>query len=774
MTVGDYTGAAVNGDPIELSIASQSAGPAATLMCSVNPVTPTSGGAAAFSGCVIEGPTATYTLSATDTSDGLVVATSSPFAITAGPATQLAFVQQPTATTAGSAVAPAVSVAIEDAFGNVETSDDSTEVGLVLGGESRGPGTLSGGSPVVVSAGVATFSTLSIDNPGNGYTLVVGAGLLAPATSSAFNVVGPATQVVFVQGPTDATAGSTITPPVTVAVEDANGNVETADNSTQVTLAVGTNPNHGTLNGGAATTVVDWVATFSGLSIDAAGTGYTLVATDGTYASATSSTFDITPGSATQLAFVQQPTNTAAGSSITPAVTVAVEDAYGNVETVDNSTKVTLALGANPGSGTLNGGAATTVVNGVATFSGLSLDVAGNSHTLTATDTTDTSGTSSSFDITAGPSTQLAFVQEPTGAGAGSAIAPSVTVATEDQYGNVETSDNSTQVTLTLGTDPGNGPLAGGATTVVAGVATFSGLTLDKIGTGYTLMANDSTDTGATSSPFAITAGPATQLAFVQQPTATTAGSAVAPAVSVAIEDAFGNVETSDDSTEVGLVLGANPATGTLSGGSPVVVSAGVATFSTLSIDNPGNGYTLVVGAGLLAPATSSAFNVVGPATQVVFVQGPTDATAGSTITPPVTVAVEDANGNVETADNSTQVTLAVGTNPNHGTLNGGAATTVVDGVATFSGLSIDAAGTGYTLVATDGTYASATSSTFDITPGSATQLAFVQQPTNTAAGSSITPAVTVAVEDAYGNVETVDNSTKVTLALGANPEAGR
>ncbi len=437
---------------------------------------------------MIDGPAATYTLSATDTSDGLVVATSAPFDITAGPATQLAFVQQPTATTAGSAVAPAVSVAIEDAFGNVETSDDSTQVGLALGANPA-TGALSGGSPVAVSAGVATFSTRCRST--------------TPATatpSSPARRPHSPRHVVRLQrrrprrprsssskGPLDATAGSTITPSVTVAVEDRQRQRrETAGQySTLVMLALGTNPNHSALYGGAATTVVDGVATFSGLSIDAAGTGYTLVATDGTYASATSSNFDITPGPATQLAFVEQPTNTAAGSSITPAVTVAVEDAYGNVETADNSTQVTLALGANPGSGTLNGGAATTVVNGVATFSGLSLDAAGSAYTLTATDPTDTSATSSSFDITAGPSTQLAFVQGPTDAGAGSAIAPSVTAAVEDQYGNVETSDNSTQVTLTLGTDPGNAPLAGGGTiTVMAGVATFSGLTLDKIGTG--------------------------------------------------------------------------------------------------------------------------------------------------------------------------------------------------------------------------------------------------------------------------------------------------
>ncbi len=90
----------------------------------------------------------------------------------------------------------------------------------------------------------------------------------------------------------------------------------------------------------------------------------------------------------------------------------------------------------------------------------------------------------------------------------------------------------------------------------------------------------------------------------------------------------------------------------------------------------------------------------VGAPTKLAFVQGPSNAAAGATITPPVTVAVEDANGNIETSDNATTVSLAIGTNPGGGTLTGGAAVTVASGVATFSGLSINQAGTGYTLTA--------------------------------------------------------------------------
>jgi hypothetical protein len=82
-----------------------------------------------------------------------------------------------------------------------------------------------------------------------------------------------------------------------------------------------------------------------------------------------------------------------------------------------------------------------------------------------------------------------------------------------------------------------------------------------------------------------------------------------------------------------------------------------------------------------------------------VFLQQPTDAGAGQTISPAVTVAVVDPFGNVVTSDNSDTVTLTMGTNPSGGTLT----VTVVNGIATFSDLSIDQACAGYTLRATIG-----------------------------------------------------------------------
>jgi len=103
-------------------------------------------------------------------------------------ATNLTFRTQPV-TTLPLATIPTVRVAVEDDLGNTMTSFNGT-VTIAIGrnGGVLVPGTLSGTKTVSVVNGVATFSDLSIDQPGNGYTLrVTGSGLLG-AESAAFNI----------------------------------------------------------------------------------------------------------------------------------------------------------------------------------------------------------------------------------------------------------------------------------------------------------------------------------------------------------------------------------------------------------------------------------------------------------------------------------------------------------------------------------------------------------------------------------------------------------
>ena len=183
-----------------------------------------------------------------------------------------------------------------------------------------------------------------------------------------------------------------------------------------MTLAIGTNPAGGALSGTVSVTTVGGLATFSNVALDKAGTGYTLVASSPlpgpALTTATSSPFNVTFGTATQLVFVQQPTNAASGAAITPPVTVQLRDAAGNNVTSPER-NVTVALGSNPGGGALSGTLTVATVNGLATFSNLSIDKVGNGYTLVASSPTPTpltQATSSGFNVTAAAATQLVFL----------------------------------------------------------------------------------------------------------------------------------------------------------------------------------------------------------------------------------------------------------------------------------------------------------------------------------------------------------------------------
>src|SRR5207245_7166006 len=76
---------------------------------------------------------------------------------------------------------------------------------------------------------------------------------------------------------------------------------------------------------------------------------------------------------------------------------------------------------------------------------------------------------------------------------------------------------------------------------------------------------------------------------------------------------------------------------------------------------------------------------------------------------------------------------------------------TAVAGVATFVGCKIDKAGTGYTLTASDGSLASATSATFNITVGPAAKLPLTHQYSNSTGGVSFATQPKVTVQDAGG-----------------------
>lgn len=473
-------------------------------------------------------------------------------------------------------------------------------------------------------------------------------------------------------------------------------------------------------------------------------------------------------GAARKLAFTTQPGGGPAAAAWATQPGVTVQDNWNN--TVSGSTAaVTIAIGTQPaGTNTLT---CTTnpqnATSGVATFAGCRIGGTAGSYTVTASSGTLTAAASAAFPITFGTAAKLAFTTQPAGATGGTAFATQPVVAVQDQYGNTVTSDSS-QVALAIkaGTGPAGASLSCATNPLAAssGVASFAGCGIDKAGSGYQLRATDGALTAVDSSAFAVTVGSPSRLAFAQQPTTSTAGTAIAPAVTVEIRDAGGNPTPSTAS--VAVAIGTNPAGGTLSGTTTRTAVNGTATFSDLSIDRAGSGYTLTAASSGLTGATSSGFAVTAAApAKLAFGQQPTNTTAGAAISPAVTVQILDQFGNLTT--DTTTVTVALGANPGSATLSGTLSRPASAGVAAFPDLSLTKAAGGYTLTATGGSLAGATSGSFDVVAAASSQVAVVQQPANTAVATAMSPAVTVRTRDQYGN-DTADTGRSVTLAPSA------
>ena len=699
-------------------------------------------------------------------------ATSQAFSILAGAVSKLAFTVQPSATTAGATITPPVKVAGQDSLGNLVSTFTGDVTVAITAGTGGAGATLSGTTTATAVSGVATFSTLAITKSGAGYTLTATATALSDGVSAPFTIAaGAAVSLSFTTQPGTTMAGQSIAPAVQVSAQDLLGNV-TPDFIGNVTVAIQANPGGGVLTGNTTVAAVGGVATYANLSINKAGSGYTLIASSSGLSSGISNGFTVTAGAPTKLVFTGQPTSAASFATITPAVAVTAQDALGNAAT-GYSGDVTVAIGSNPANGTLSGTTTLSAVGGIAIFSDLSIDSAGNGYTLTASAAGLTTGTSVAFDITEG--SILVFTTQPATTTAGNILSPSVQVTARDSTGNTITSFNGgVTVAIEVGTGTPGATLLGTTTVfAVSGVANFSDLSITKAGTGYRLAATGSGFGAGTSASFAINAGAATKLGFVTEPSTTPAGSPIIPGVQVALQDVFGNT-IKGIAGSVTVAIGTNPSGGILSGTTNASFSAGVASFATLSIDQAGVGYTMVATSPGYTDATSATFTITPTAsTHLVFTQPPSLTTAGVAIAPAVELQVRDAGGNLVTAFNGTvTVAITAGTGANGAVLSGTKTIQAVGGVATFSDLSIDKAGTGYKLSASASGVAGANSPTFQIVAGAATVIVFSTQPTTTAINAVITPAVEVSARDAFGNVDK-NFTANVTVAIAVNPAGG-
>ncbi len=513
-----------------------------------------------------------YTVTATDA--GLTDAAT--LDVTAGDAYKLAFSQQPTNTVAGVNFSPAVTVTVQDIYGNTVITND---INVILNiGTNPGGGTLWGTGNLAPVNGVVTFSNNTITSVGSGYTLTASSPRLGVigATSNPFNIVpGAISRIAISPETASIVAGSTQT--YTATSLDTWGN-NLGDVTSNTTFSIGYG-GHGTCSANACGDTVTGSHT-----VTATYAGLTKLADLNVTAGPLAAIF-ISPGTASIVAGSTQ-TYTATG-----------HDAYGS-NTGDVTGNTTFSIS---GSGTCSANACGSTVAG--------------SYTVTATNAGLTN--TATLSVTAGAIDHFSMTSASRTAG----FAFSVSITAKDIYGNTATSYSGPKCIAYSG--PGNAPsgiaplyparsscaVGQSAVTFMSGVASTGSVTLyNAISTVITATDAASGKSGS-SAAFTVSPAAANKLSFTQSPGNTTAGATISPAVTVTVQDAYGNKVTTSN-VSITVAIGTNPGGGTLSGTKTRSAVAGVATLSGLSINYAGNGYTLTATSGTLTAATSSSFNI--------------------------------------------------------------------------------------------------------------------------------------------------------------------
>jgi adhesin/invasin len=536
-----------------------------------------------------------------------------------GPAAQISFTTQPSNTTAGAAISPAVVVKVTDAGG---TPLNGAAVTLTLPGGVTLHGTV---TATTNASGLATFSGLSINTAGT-YTLVAASGS-ASGTSNSFIISAATSPVVITAFQGDgqqATINTVYGSALQALVKDSFGNVVSGVSVTFTAPASGASATFS----GTATVITNasGIATSPAMTANAQAGPFQIAAT--------------APGAASPATFTLTNLNVVKTSqTITFTTPGPATAAYGAIFPVaaTSSSGLPVTLTVDPSSAsvcTISGGLVTIIsAAGICT---IDANQAGDANYNPATQL------QSSTIAQTGAAAQVVFTTQPSNAMAGAPI--SVVVKVTDLGGNPL---NGAPVTLMLqgGAATLNGTVT--ATTNASGLATFTGLSINTAGT-YTLLATSGSASGLSNS-FIISAAtsPVVITAYQGDGQQALTGLAFSGPLQALVQDSFGNAVIG---VSVTFTAPASGPSGTFSGTATVTTNgSGVAVSPALTANaDAGPFQVLATVPGAALPATFGLNNIANspPATQLAFVQQPTDTTAGQDVTPAVTVQLLDTSGN--------------------------------------------------------------------------------------------------------------------------------
>ena len=325
---------------------------------------------------------------------------------------------------------------------------------------------------------------------------------------------------------------------------------------------------------------------------------------------------------------------------------------------------------------------------GVATFDNLMIRSAGDAYTLQYNAKLDgvdltTSATSGSFPVSVGDAFKLKFHTEIGVAKGGVAFQPNPVVAIVDRGDNPVTSISSGDVRASLVDSPGGTeqllPAANRQATFIDGYATFDNLYINESGSTFQISFNTSYSAGIPdllSTTFAVAVGSPYFLAFDEDflisSSTVRAGEFFKVAPRIKILDKGLNLVSTDSSSKIEVSISGNPSGSTLLplDSTSVVAKEGLASFSSLSLDKVGTGYTLLFtyysydgGTGLFTEftditLTSESFDVLYGAPRKLLVSQLAAGAigGGDAFTTQPIVHVTDYGDNVLTKDFSTVV----------------------------------------------------------------------------------------------------------------------
>ena len=776
--------ATVNVTPVPVDHITVTPGPVTLTVGTASPLTATAFDAG---GNILTGRSFFWTSSAPAiapvTTDGLVIAQAvgGPVTITAAsggksgtslvsvtsrPATRLGFVQQPGPAIAGQPMVPAIRVAIQDDLLATVTSATNS-VTIALAGNPGGA-TLSGTTTVAAVNGVATFSTLSLDRTGNGYTFMVVATGLASATSAPFDVsAGAANHLALtVAPPATARSGIAFSPAPVLQLRDGAGN-PVAQGGVLVTASVASGP--GSLGGSTtATTSGSGAATFASLALVGSVGNYTVAFSAAGVLPVTSGSIALSAGDPAALQVTTQPSAAAqSGVALAQQPEVQLKDLSGN-SVNQGGVAVSATIASGPAGGSLGG---TSVVNttsaGVADYGNLTLTGPAGSYTLRFASAGLTAATSNTIVLGAGGGTNLAITIQPSSSVAsGVAFAQQPVVQLRDGANNPVAQAG---VLVTASIQTGGGTLGGSATvaTSSSGAASFGNLSIQGAAGNRTLLFAASGYVSVVSNTIAVTAGSASQLGIVTQPSSSVPSGSIFPQQPVVqVSDGAGNPVG-------GVVVTAAIATGGGALGGTLTATSGpsgAASFSDLAISGTVGNRTLSFSAPNAAAVISASISVVaGAASQLSISSQPSSTVPSGTLFPqqPV-VQISDASNNPVSG---VVVTVAIASGG--GTLGGTAtATSNANGAAAFVDLSITGAAGDRTLSFDAAGLPTVISNLISVT-ASASALSIKTQPSSTAQSGVAFPRQPVILVKDASNAPAGGITVTATIASGGGTLGG-